>query len=77
MYTLEFDEQSRVLTQRASGLWDMEEFVRYQAEFTAFVTRLRDDGRPCTMLFDSRDITTVRRGGERIFQDDRCEDHEP
>ena len=56
MYILEFNEQSRVLTQRASGFWNLEEFGRYQAEFTALLTRLRLDGRPISMLFDSRDM---------------------
>lgn len=56
VYTLEFDEQNRLLIQRASGFWDMEEFVRYEADLTAVVTRLRSDGRPFTLLFDSRDM---------------------
>lgn len=56
MYILEFDEQTRVLSQRASGFWNLAEFGRYHAEFTALLSRIRSDGRPIKMLFDSRDM---------------------
>ena len=56
MYNLEFDEQTRVLSQRASGFWNLEEFRRYHAEFAALLSRIRSDGRPIKMLFDSRDM---------------------
>ncbi|KFG89952.1 hypothetical protein BV98_002248 [Sphingobium herbicidovorans NBRC 16415] len=44
MYNLEFDEQTRVLFQRASGFWNLEEFRRYHVEFAALLRRVRSDG---------------------------------
>ncbi len=54
MYSIEFDEKSRLLLQRTSGFWDLDEVARYERELTAVLTRLKSDGRPFTTLYDNR-----------------------
>ena len=67
VYTIEFDEKSRVLTQRSGGFWDVEEVARYERELTAVLTRLKADGRPFTILQDSRGQPTQSAEVMRAF----------
>lgn len=67
MYQIEFDEKSRMLIQRTGGFWDVEEVARYERELTAILTRLNADGRPFTMLHDSRGQPTQSAEVMRAF----------
>lgn len=54
MYSIEFDEKSRLLISRGSGFWNLDEVTRFTHELTDILTRLRAEGRPFTMLNDNR-----------------------
>ena len=59
MYTIDFDEQSRVLTFRTEGMWDLAEVERFRADLSETMRTLRSRYQGWSTLSDGRNQSVV------------------
>jgi len=61
MYEISFDAETRILTLRNSGVWDLAEAERYREELVATLQKLRPRYPRLSVLSDSRELSILSK----------------